>query len=168
MDQHVIALFYQPEQAARALESVVGAGVQPDEISLFWTESGASEYRQSTRRDFIDGLHAAGTTGADLALGGTTRATNAGGAEIVAVGPLLLVATAAFRFGATIGGIVAALSRAGVPTPIAACFAEEVREADAVLIGVHILRHEDGPIATLLRRCGGASVMATASPIFVL
>ena len=166
MDQHVIALFYDPREAAQALEALVGEGVEPGEISLFSTENGIDDCRQSLTRDFKAGAARGGIVGGTLALGGTAIAVGAGG-SIVALGPLLLVAMAAFGFGATIGGIVAALTRIGLPEPIAAYFDEEVCEAGAVLIGVSTLRHEDGRIGAVLRRCGGTSVMATEMPVHV-
>jgi hypothetical protein len=168
MDQHVIALFYQPQLAARAVKSLVEAGVELGEISLFATETGASECRRSLSRDVAEGAVNGGATGGALALGGTLLATGAGGAAIVAAGPLLLLAMTAFGFGTTVGAIVAALTKVGVPEAIATHFDLEVRESGAVLLGVSTLRHGEGPIAGHLRRNGGASVMTTASPIFAL
>lgn len=168
MDQHVIALFYQPDEAARAVRTLAAAGVGLGEISLFSNESGAAECRRSLDGDSEPGTAEGGTAGDTLALRGTLVATGAGRTAIVAAGPLLLVAMAGFGFGATIGGIVVALTKVGLPQPIANHFDLEVRDSEAMLIGVSTLRHDDGRIAGLLRRSGGANVMATASPVFAL
>lgn len=168
MDQHVIALYYQPEKAAEALQALVAAGVGADEISLFSSEAGAAACRRSLGGELASGAVKGGAVGSALALGGTIMATGSGGISIVAAGPLLVIAMAAFGFGATVGGIVAALTKLGVPQPIASFFDLEVCESGAVFLGVSVQRHDAGRIAGLLRRTGGASVMATQSPIFAL
>ncbi len=166
MDRHVVALFYDPVDAARALEALVKQGVDYGEISLFSNEAGASDCRRSMGRDFLSGAAQGGVAGGTLALGGTMIATGAGGAAILGLGPLLLAAMAAFGAGATIGGIVAALARSGVPGPIAVHFDDEVCESGAILLGVDTVRHDAPRIGALLRRHGGANVMETLSPVF--
>lgn len=166
MDRHVIALFYDPADAARALESLVELGVAHGEISLFADEAGAAECRRAMGPDLLTGAAQGGVAGGTLALGGTIIAAGAGGSVILALGPLLLAAIASFGIGATIGGVVAALSRVGVPGPIAVYYDEEVCHSGALLLGVATLRHDAPSIGALLRRQGGANVMETLSPVF--
>jgi len=166
MDRHVIALFYDPADAARALESLVEQGVTHGEISLFSNEAGAADCRRSMGPDFLTGAAQGGVAGSTLALGGTIIAAGAGGSAILALGPLLLAAIASFGVGATIGGVVAALSRVGVPGPIAVYYDEEVCQSGALLLGAATLRHDAPRLGALLRRHGGANVMETQSPVF--
>jgi hypothetical protein len=167
MDQHVVALFYEPRDAAHALEALVAAGIEPGEISLFATETGAEDCRDELDGDFKARASNGRANGGALALGGTRIAAGTGGGAVVAAGPLLMVAMAAYGFGSTIGGIVAALTRVGLPEPIATHLDTEVCDSGAALVGVATLRHDDGRIGALLRRHGATSVMATAAPVYV-
>lgn len=166
MDQHVIALFYEPREAAQALETLVDRGVKLGEISLFATVSGVDRCRLSLTPEFRAGAAREGMAGGALALDGAAVAAGAGGGSIVALGPLLRLAMGARGSGAASGDIVAALTKVGLPQPIAANFDEEVCGSGSVLVGVAALRHDDGRIGAVLRSCGATSVMATSTPVY--
>lgn len=167
MDQHVIALYYGARDTALALEALLDAGVEFGEVSLLSAASGIEDCRRSLSREI--GPDAARASMADtiMTAGGTAIAFGAGGTAIVVLGPLLQVAVAGYGFGGTTGGIVGALTKTGLPQPIADYFNDEVCASGAVLVGVSTLRHDDARIAAVLRRSGGASVMATTTTVYV-
>ena len=168
MDQHVIALFYRPALAARAMAELVRHGVEMGEISLFSTQAGAAECRRALDRELAAGAGGDIVIASAQAQCGATVSAGLCAAPIVAAGPLLVVSMAAYEFGSMAGSLVTALIKVGVSRPIAAHLEGEICDFGAVLVGVSVLRHDEARIDAILRSAGGEHAQATASSAFAL
>ena len=114
MHPHVIGLFNEPEDATKAIEALIEAGVERREISVIATGERASHFELVELFKLLEGVAAGGTIGGAVGLGATLLATGAVSGGVLAVGPLLM-AFAGLGFGASAGGIIGALVGAGLP-----------------------------------------------------
>lgn len=152
MSGYVTALYHNLYDAGRAIEDLVASGVAPAEISLVTSEARAPileiEYDKDARRVAA----ASGAIGGALgAIGARLTAPPAGGAGILATGPLLTrIATS--RAGGSGSGFAASLQSVGISGREARFFEHEIRKHDALIVGVTSARHEPVVVRNILER----------------
>ncbi len=137
MTKHVTALFHNPNEAARAVEALIRAGVKREEISLFAGDAVlANHFGLADKSKAPEGATTGGIIGGALGLiaGAAVTATTAG-VGILATGPIL-VGLAGLGAGGVVGGLVGGLVGLGIPEREAKYYDEQIRERDAILIGV--------------------------------
>lgn len=161
--KHLTALFYDVSHASRALDALLGAGVQRDDISLLTSEAGArSNLTIKNGNKSAEGATAGGALGGALGLiAGTLVTAATAGVGILATGPIL-VGLAGLGTGALVGGIAGALSGLGVPEHEAKFYEREIKERNAILIGVRTEDHSADAVSDVLKRYNPANIEAHA------
>ena len=161
MHPHVIGLFNEPEDATKAIEALIEAGVERSEISVIATGEKASHFELVESFKLLEGVAAGGTIGGAVGFGATLIATGAVSGGLLAVGPLLM-ALAGLGLGASAGGIIGALVGVGLPKHEARFYENEVVERGAALVGVSTVGRDDGQVASILHRHSARNVTKPA------
>ncbi|HYD99616.1 MAG TPA: YsnF/AvaK domain-containing protein [Alphaproteobacteria bacterium] len=139
MDQSVIALFDDASTARRAVDDLVAAGFDRDDISV--VAHGGSGYDTGSGAGSADDDHTGAATGATVGAvtGGAVGVAAGLGAlaipgigPIVAAGPLIAGLTGA-GIGAAGGGLLGALADWGVPDEDAEIYSEGVRRGGTLV-----------------------------------
>ena len=157
--KHLTALFYDVTAASRALDALLDCGVERDDISLLTSEAGAKNHLSIEEGNkSAEGATTGGMIGGALGLiAGTLVTAATAGVGILATGPIL-VGLAGLGTGAVVGGIAGALSGMGIPEHEAKFYEREVRERNAILIGVRTDERNEHRLAELLRRYNPAKI----------
>lgn len=161
MADHVTALFYDATEASRAVEALVSAGVKKEELSLFARdEVMANHFGIKTSSKASEGAATGGAIGGTLGLiAGSAVTAATAGIGILATGPIL-IGLAGLGTGAVAGGLAGGLIGLGIPEHEAKYYDEQIREKDAILIGVTTEDHDRGRIKAILDKFETASLEA--------
>jgi uncharacterized membrane protein len=157
--QHLTALFYDVTQASRTLDALLDAGVKREDISLLTSEAGArSQLSIKEGNKAAEGATTGGMVGGALGLiAGTLVTAATAGVGILATGPIL-VGLAGLGTGAVLGGIAGALSGLGIPEHEAKFYEREIKERNAILIGVRADERCEDAVREVLERYNPANV----------
>jgi hypothetical protein len=139
MKKLVTAIYYDAATASRVVDNLLASGVDRDRISILTTEGGGARHfaiKPGTKA--AEGAAAGGAIGGALGLlvGGLVTAASAG-VGVLATGPIM-VGLAGLGAGAAAGGLAGALAGLGIPEAEAKFYEREIREKDAVLLGVEV------------------------------
>ena len=144
MKKHVTAIYYDTATAGRVVDNLLTAGVDREQISILTTEGGGAKHfalKRGTKA--AEGAAAGGAIGGALGLlVGALGTVATAGVGLLATGPIL-IGLAGLGAGATAGGLAGALAGLGIPEAEAKFYEREIREKDAVMIGVEV-DDEDG------------------------
>ena len=154
MTQYVTALFDDLERASRTIDDLISAGIHRDEISMITNEGRASHFGVKSGSKAPEGAVTGGMIGGAIGAIGAGLVTAAtAGVGILATGPIL-VGLAGLGTGAVVGGLAGALVGLEIPEHEAKFYENEIRERDAILIGVATERHDHDKVAQILARHG--------------
>lgn len=139
MKKHVTAIYYDAATAERIVDALLGAGIERERISVLTTEGGGARHfglKPGTKA--AEGAAAGGAIGGVLGLlAGSLAAAASAGVGLLATGPIL-IGLAGLGTGAAAGGLAGALAGVGIPETEAKFYEQEIRDKDAVLIGVEV------------------------------
>ena len=162
MKGHLTALYHEVGDAGRAIEDLISAGVYRDEISMLTTEGRASHFGVRKASKAPEGAVAGGLLGGALgAIGASLGTAATAGVGILATGPILM-GLAGLGTGAAVGGLAGALAGLGIPEHEAKFYEREIRDRNAILIGVATQRHDRDDIAEILSRHNPAKMTENA------
>lgn len=143
MKSQLTALYHDTKDAEGAVNALTAAGFDTKDISLVAAEGLASKLGLDDRTKAPKGAIAGGVVGGAIgALVALVATAATAGIGILATGPILM-ALAGLGTGGVVGGLAGALAGAGVPDHEAKFYEREIRERDAILIGVAIAKPDD-------------------------
>lgn len=134
----VIGAFETREGAARAVDDLIAAGIEPDEVSVLGRHGEVADVtpENETARDVATGAGiGAAIGGLGSILVGVAALAIPGVGPVIALGPFAGALTTAIG-GGLIGGMIGFLKAHGVPEGEASFYAERVK-AGAYLVAVH-------------------------------
>ena len=159
MSGHVTALYHNLYDAGRAIEDLVACGVAPTEISLVTSEARGPIFHIEYDQDARCSAAAFGAIGAALgAIGARLTVSPGSGAGILATGPLATPAS----HGAGASRLGDWLRSAGISGRKAKFYEHEIREHDALMVGVESKRHEPVVVRNILERHHATTVTEPA------
>jgi len=136
----IAGVFDSPALANQAIASLLSAGLTKDDISLIMSDKAKKDFSSAGKdtgdRAIVDSAIGASTGGAlGALLAGLTAIGGLliPGAQLMVVGPLVAVFSG-LGAGAAVGGIVGALSAAGISAVEARKYEDEIKAGKAVIV----------------------------------
>lgn len=156
MRSHLIGIYRDKDQAERAIDGLVAAGLERDEISIVGRQAEISGHEPSGE-GVASGAAMGGLTG--LAIGLAALALPGVG-PLFAAGPIA-IALGGAGAGAIAGGLLGSLTEMGVDEADAQNYTEAVRQGNTLLL-VGIDEGQRQEVEELLRRSGAIGVSTKA------
>ncbi len=162
---HIVGIVETAPLANQAIAELLSAGLTKDDISLVMSDKTKEHFSAATKdsgdralADSAIGATTGGVLGAMLAGLTVMAAIAIPGAQLLMFGPLVAMVTGGGA-GAAVGGLIGALSAAGISAAEAAKYQDEIKAGKAVIVA-HTKNDAQTQVARSVLMGTGATIRA--------